>query len=288
MKFQSNRDALAMVGVIGEATQPSMSANAYSVTADGRPVTLPSVGGINPNVRVGDRAAAFAADHIEPGVSLANYEGKQSDALNVFACVGNEAVVITGDAKGEKGVVTGKHGGINHVLVDFSSDVMKRMAVGDKIQIWGCGVGLELHEASDVRVFNSDPAFLDAWGIQVANGRVNAPVTRIIPASIMGSGLGAATVVRGDYDIQMFDEEITERCGLRDIRLGDIVAIENADNSYGRIYKSGAISIGIVVHGASPIAGHGPGVTGLLTSTSGAIDLVIQPTANIADILRLR
>jgi len=277
-----------MVGIIGEATQPSMSSNAYSVTADGRPVTLPSVGGINPNVRVGDRATAFAADHIEPGVSLANYNTKQSDALNVFACVGNEAVVITGDAKGEKGVVTGKHGGINHVMVDFSSEVMKRTAVGDKIQIWGYGVGLELQGASDVRVFNSDPAFLDAWGIQIANGRVSAPVTRIIPASIMGSGLGAATVVRGDYDIQMFDEEITERCGLRDIRLGDIVAIENADNSYGRIYKSGAISIGIVVHGASPIAGHGPGVTGLLTSTSGAIDPVITPKANIADILSLR
>ena len=277
-----------MVGIIGEATQPSISANVYSVTADGHPQIMPSVGGINPNVRVGDRATAFVADHIEPGVSIANPDNRQNDALNVFACVGNEAVIVTGDAKGETGVVTGKHGGIHHVLVDFTPDVMKRIIVGDKIQIWGIGVGLLLEGASDVAAFNCDPRFLDAWGVRVTNGRVATPVTRIIPATVMGSGLGASTVARGDYDIQMFDEEITQRCGLRDIRLGDIVAVENADNTYGRIYKSGSITIGIVVHGASQVAGHGPGMTTLLTSTSGAIDPVIQADANLADILKLR
>jgi hypothetical protein len=62
---------------------------------------------------------------VEPGVSIENKEKDErfpqtaNRALNVLACVGNEAVVTSENAKGEKGVVTGKHGGIKHVLVDF-------------------------------------------------------------------------------------------------------------------------------------------------------------------------
>ena len=62
----------------------------------------------------------------------------------------------------------------------------------------------------------------------------------------------------------------------------------NADHSYGRIYKTGAVSIGIVVHTVSVIAGHGPGVTTLMTSPNGKIKPVINPDANIAKILKLR
>ncbi|MHA1722398.1 MAG: DUF4438 family protein, partial [Candidatus Baldrarchaeia archaeon] len=68
----------------------------------------------------------------------------------------------------------------------------------------------------------------------------------------------------------------------------DLVAIMNADHSYGRIYKTGAVSIGIVVHTVSVIAGHGPGVTTLMTSPNGKIKPVINPDANIAKILKLR
>jgi hypothetical protein len=75
---------------------------------------------------------------------------------------------------------------------------------------------------------------------------------------------------------------------LDELRFGDIVAIADADNRYGRIFRSGAMSVGVVAHGRSFIAGHGPGVTTLLTSPSGAIVPHLEPAANIAAIMRLR
>ena len=87
----------------------------------------------------------------------------------------------------------------------------------------------------------------------------------------MGSGLGANQVNSGDYDIQLFDEAIVEQYGLDTLRLGDIVAIIDADHSFGRIYRQGAISVGVVVHTNCVTAGHGPGVTTLMTSADGKI-----------------
>jgi len=97
----------------------------------------------------------------------------------------------------------------------------------------------------------------------------------------MGSGLGAQHVFSGDYDIQMFDEAVVREHGLEDIRLGDLVAIENADHTFGRIYQTGAMSIGIVVHTDCVTSGHGPGVTTILTSTTGKITPIVAETANV-------
>ena len=288
MDVRVNRSELVMVAVAAEATQPSVPGGLYHVGFDGNAVVMPGVGGITPNVRVGDPAFAFAADHVEPGVSARHGDESRNAAFNVFSCIGNEAVVISGDAKGETGVVTGKHGGVEHVLIDFPAKVMKKMAVGDRIQVWGHGVGMKLLDAPAVAAFNMDPDFLKKWGAAVRDGRVYVNVTRVVPAAIMGSGVGRPTVVRGDYDIQAFDEAINVQYGLRDIRLGDIVAISDADNTYGRIYKTGALTVGLVVHGASMVSGHGPGVTTLLTSSTGAIETTIDSSANIADILNLR
>ncbi|HIE18693.1 TPA: DUF4438 domain-containing protein, partial [Candidatus Bathyarchaeota archaeon] len=79
-----------------------------------------------------------------------------------------------------------------------------------------------------------------------------------------------------------------EKYGLEDLRLGDLVAIQNADHSYGRIYREGAISVGIVVHSDCVTSGHGPGVTTLFTSSNGKIIPKIAPDANIAKLLELR
>ncbi len=288
MPVLTNRDELVISAVLGEAAPALINSGLYDVSFEGEPLILPSVGGINPNVRVGDSAFAFLADHIEPGVSARHTDDRTNLGFTVLSCVGNEAVIVSGDAKGERGRVMGKHGGVEHVMIDFAPEIMRRMCIGDKIQVWGCGLGLRLLEAPQVKVFNADPDLLDAWGIAVKAGRVQARVAKIVPAAVMGSGLGRATVVRGDYDIQTFDDAMAEQYGLRDLRLGDIVAIADADNSFGRIYRSGAISVGVVVHGRSFVAGHGPGVSTLLTSTSGAIDVHIDPTANLASILNLR
>lgn len=284
-----NRPELVVTAVTGEAAPPLLNTGLYDVSHEGEALIVPSVGGINLNVRVGDGAFAYIGDHVEPAVSLRNPDDKQNVSLNVLACVGNEAVVVSGDAKGARGRVTGKHGGIEHVMVDFAPDDMRKMVLGDKVQVWACGLGLRLEDAPEVKVFNADPDLLERWGVEAgADGRVRVRVAKTVPAAVMGSGLGRATVVRGDYDIQTFDDVMAQKYGLRDLRLGDIVAILDADHSYGRIYRTGAVSVGVVVHGRSYVAGHGPGVTSLLTSRDGKIDTVIDPAANLADILQLR
>ena len=288
MALRINREELVITAVVGEAAPMLLNTGLYDVSFEGEPLILPSVGGITPNVRVGDSAFAFQADHIEPGVTIRHPDDRQNASLNVMACIGNEAIVVSGDAKGAKGRVTGKHGGVEHVMVDFTPEVMRKMTIGDKVQVWGCGLGLRLLDAPNIKVFNADPDLLDACGAETRDGRIQITVARTVPAAVMGSGLGRATVVRGDYDIQTFDDKMASEYGLRELRLGDLVAIIDADNSFGRIYRTGSVSVGVVVHGRSFVSGHGPGVTTLLTSRTGDIEIATDEKANLANILDLR
>ena len=42
-----------------------------------------------------------------------------------------------------KGVVTGKHGGIEHVMIDFPPETLDKLQIGDWIQVRGFGTGIE-------------------------------------------------------------------------------------------------------------------------------------------------
>lgn len=293
MKVKTNEDKLVKISVMGEVASP-VARSAYRITADGKAVTLPGVGGITYNVRIGDLATGWKADHVEPGVSIENKEDdarfKQmaNTSLNILSCVGNEAKVVTNDAKGEKGIITGKHGGIEHVMVDFSEEIMEKLIIGDKMMVKAYGVGLELVDYPEIKVMNIDPGLVSKFNFSENNEKLGIPVTHKVPARVMGSGLGADEVYTGDYDIQLFDEATNKEYGLDNLRFGDIVAIMDTDHSYGRIYKKDAVSVGIVVHSDCVIAGHGPGVTTLFTSTSGMIEPVIDSEANLATILKIR
>jgi hypothetical protein len=282
LSLRTNREELVVCAVAGEIAPMLVNSGLYDVSFDGQPFIIPSVGGIVPNARVGDSAFGFMADHLEPAVSVRHPEDRLNTSLNVLSCIGNEAVVSTGDAKGERGRVTGKHGGVEHLIVDFTPEAMRRMTIGDRITVWSCGLGLRLLDLPSVKIFNLDPDLVHRMGMEIHGGRLRVRVARTVPAAVMGSGLGRSTVVRGDYDIQTFDDKLAEEYGLRELRLGDVVAIVDADNSYGRIYRTGAISIGVVAHGRSFVAGHGPGVTTILTSARGEIDVIIDPDANLA------
>jgi hypothetical protein len=292
--LRTNVDKLVKLSVTGEIASPVVGRSIYNITATGTPLILPGLGGITYNVRVGDLACGWEGDHVEPAVSVENKENDTrfgqgaNAAFNVLSCVGNEAVVVTGDAKGVKGVVTGKHGGIEHVLVDFTLETMEKLMLGDKVLVKAFGVGLKLLDFPDVKVMNLAPAFLNVLKPRADGDKLKVPVTHLIPAAIMGSGLGANQTFSGDYDIQLFDEKVVEQYGLDDLRLGDLVAIIDADHSFGRIYRQGSISVGIVVHTNCVTAGHGPGVTTLLTSTRGKIIPTIDSRANIAKMLKLR
>ncbi len=81
---------------------------------------------------------------------------------------------------------------------------------------------------------------LDAWNPQPKGDKLEVPVTHIVPAAIMGSGLGANQVNSGDYDIQLFDEKMVEQYELESLRLGDLVAIIDADHSFGQNLPPGS------------------------------------------------
>ena len=291
--IKTNKNKLVIQSVVGQVSSPTFSRTPYVISADGKPLVLPSVGGITYNIRVGDPAIGWAADHVEPGVSMTNTEkplGSWSPnaGLNTLACAGNEVKVITGDAKGSKGTVFGKHGGIEHVLIDFPSKVLEKMVVGDKMQIKAYGTGLKLtNYYPEIFAMDISPDLLLKIPVKESKGSLVFPVTHLVPAAIMGSGLGSNHSYSGDYDIQMFDEIIVKRHGLGTLRFGDFVAIIDADHSYGRIYKTGAVSIGIIVHSDCVIAGHGPGVMTVLTSTKGKINPIINNKSNIRDYMKL-
>lgn len=277
-----NENELVQMSVLGEITSPSMR-SPYTITADGELKVLPGTGGISYNIRIGMPASGWQADHVEPGVTIKNSNELNNGALNVLSCIGNTATVISGEAKGEKGVVTGKHGGCEHVLIDFSEEVKEKLAIGDKIQIKSVGVGLQMLDYPDIKVFNLDPDLFKKLNIKENNGFLEVDVTHLVPAKIMGSGIGRDNVYRGDYDIQLFDKTSVKEFGLGNLKFGDIVAVTDADHSYGRIFREGSISIGVIVHSDCVIAGHGPGVATILTSKDGKIKPVINEKANLVE-----
>ena len=290
-----NERELVMITVIGTIASPIAGTNAYRIGQDGRPRILPGTGGIVLSHRVGDPCVGIAGDHIEPGVSIRNetrsVKGDRdgpNQALQLLTCIGNIARAVSGAAAGAIGTVTGKHGGIDTILVDFPLHTMRRMAIGDRIQVYACGVGTRLAEHPEIAVFNAAPRLLAQWGLRTEHNRLSVPVTHLIPSALMGSGLGKSDVGRGDYDIQMFDLPTIQRHGLGALRFGDLVAITDADHRFGRSFSRGHLAIGCVVHGESSVAGHGPGIATLLTGPARVFVLRREPQANVAEILAIR
>lgn len=289
--LKTNVDRVVKLSIQGQVAYPAGS-KAYRTDAEGRPFMLPSIGGISYNLKVGDPAFGWAGDHLEPGVStLIDNENRQAPAnlsYHFYACVGNEAVVVTGAAKGKKGVVTGHHGGAEHVMLDFADDVLQKLTMDDKFLIRAWGQGLALTDHPDVKVTNLDPQLLQKLKIKVRrDGRLEVPVAAVVPGHLMGSGVGSTSMGTGDYDIMTTDRAEIEERGLDKLRLGDLVLLEDHDNLYGRSWRRGATTLGIVIHADCMSAGHGPGVTTLLASAEPRLVPRVTSTANVASILKI-
>jgi hypothetical protein len=206
--------------------------------------------------------------------------------VQVLSCVGNTATVVSGEAKGATGIVIGHHGGSEHIIVDFPSEAKEKMTYSDTIMIRSKGQGLKLIDFPGITLFNLDPSLLKKMAVRVASdGVLEVPVTTVVPAYCMGSGIGSAHVAKGDYDIVTSDAGAVREFGIDRIRFGDFVALMDQDNRFGRAYRKGAVTIGIVVHSDCREAGHGPGVTTVMTCATPGIRPVIDPKANIADLL---
>jgi len=287
---KTNAAKLVEISVQGKVANP-FHRGMFFVDDKGVPFALPGTGGITYNVKVGDPAFGWAGDHIEPAASTCANEkdrgGFVNAAYNFYSCIGNEAVVINGDAKGSKGTVTGHHGGIEHVLVDFPDVALKKMDLDSKVLIRACGQGLEFSDYPEIKIMNVSPVLFKKLGIKEnkKDGSISVPVTHVVPGKLMGSGIGSITPHKGDYDIMTQDKAMVEKHGLDSLRFGDVVAITDHDNSYGRTFQSGAVTIGVVIHSDCLKAGHGPGVSNIITCRTSKIKPVLDKNANIGKYL---
>lgn len=286
--IETNEDRLitmSVMGVVISPGYPGIPAIPHQIDRDGKPRLLPMLGGIVYNVRLGDSVYGWAGDMIEPGVAIKAPDAAANEALNVFACVGNEAVVMSGNAKGAKGMVTGKSGRFaEHVILHFEPGVLDQLAFGDKIVVRSRGVGLAVNGFPGVFLKSLSPLVFNRLRIEENGGKLTVPVTAVVPPELMGAGAGL-TSEGGAICIQSMDAKALARHGLDRLRLGDVVAISDYDSSYGHGYKKGSVSLGVVSSTDSIRAGHGPGVTLLMTAPGGEIDPLIVEGINLAGLL---
>jgi hypothetical protein len=289
--LNTNLSSLVKISVMGEVASPSMPglpASPYMVTADGEPVLIPAFGGLVYNVRMGDRAMGWAAELIQPGASIKNSNANANTALGVYACIGNRARVMSGMAAGATGTVTGKSGRFaEHVICDFSPDVLEKMAPGDRVQIQAYGVGQKILDVPDVVLKSCSPALLEALSPDISgSGKLVVPVKGVAPSVLAGAGAGLGSEA-GALNLQTSDMDTLAANGLDDLRFGDLVAITDWDSRYGHGYLRGSVVVGVVCQGGSVRSGYGPGLAIIMTSRNGMIEPVVASGANLVDLLGL-
>ena len=277
--LRTNAAELVEMAVAGTVSQPTLRQPGYIPDNEGRAMVLPGMSGVAYNVRCGDPAFGWAADHVEPGVSIAAADEKADFALRYLTCIGNDAVVTSGLAAGARGVVTGEHA---RLLVHVEDEAAELLCAGDAILIRALGRGLALTDYPDVELKKTSPRLLEALRIEeTGSGKLRVPVAMELPIRIMGSGaeLNAEFV---DQDLMSGDRALMAELGIDRMRLGDVIAINHADHRYGRSYREGAVSIALCIHGDSVMTGHGPGILTLMTAPRPIIEWTIDETANIA------
>lgn len=289
--LNTNLSSVVKISVLGEIANPSMPglpASPYLVSAEGEPLVVPAFGGLVYNVRIGAPALGWAAELIQPGVSIKNSNANANTALGVYACLGNRARVMSGAAAGATGTVIGKSGRFaEHVICDFALDDLEQMAPGDKIQVQAYGVGLKLLDFPDVELKSCSPEFLEALNPDVSSdGKLVVPVKGIAPSVLAGAGAGLGSE-NGALNLQTSDTDAFAAAGLDDLRFGDIVAVADWDSRFGHGYRRGSMIIGVVCQGGSYRSGYGPGIAVIMTSRNGQIEPVVTPGANLATLLRL-
>lgn len=285
MPLSTNEASLVEMAVTGNISQPSLRYPGYTLDAHGVGRVWPGMSGVVYNARVGDPAFGWAADHVEPGVSIANPDNAAEFALHYLTCIGNRAIVTSGLAKGAEGIVTGEHA---RLLVDFPPEVNDLLCVGDSIQIIAHGRGLAFTDFPQIELKKCSPRLINSIPIEMVDGgmKLRVPVTMELPPRIMGSGaeLNSEYV---DQDLMSGDRALMADLGIDRMRLGDLVVIPDADHRWGRGFRKGAVTIALCIHGDSVMTGHGPGILTLMSAPEPCIEWVIDPRANIANYLNI-
>ncbi|MGC5342066.1 DUF4438 domain-containing protein [Streptomyces sp. DT171] len=280
MDVRTNAHRLVTQILTGEVWPPLADRHGHRADADGRPFLLPGMGGVTLGVHPGDPATGYAADHLEPGLSIRHRDAGANMAVQFLSCVGNTVRVCDGPAAGQEGIVTGQHA---YVLADFPEPVLERVTTGDTVSITARGQGLRLTDHPEVTVKNCSPELIDRMpGATRADGRLEVHVAAHIPAEAVGAGTGmpsefANTDLMGAYAGLSPDLSL----GLEALRIGDFVALCDQDHRYGRGYREDWITIGVISTGHCVLHGHGPGPSTLITGPARAFHLVDDPGANL-------
>ena len=281
MKVTTNAARLVRQVLTGEVWPPLADRHAYRVGPDGQPFLLPGMGGVTLDVHCGDPATGYASDHLEPGASIRHRDPGANMALQFLTCVGNQVRVASGPAAGATGHVIGQHA---YVLADFIGPAAAELTTGDAVTVLAVGQGLVLPEHPQVVVKNCDPGLLAAMpGGTRPDGRLEVHVAARVPAEAIGAGAGMAseyanTDLMGAYAGLGADLSL----GLEGLRIGDLVALADADHRYGRGYRPDYLTIGVISTGQCLMFGHGPGPSTLMSGPASAFYLVDDCNANLA------
>ena len=248
----------------------------FAIDMNGRPFIPVGHGGIVLGVELGDSVFGHEGDHVAPGATLVHPDQAARHALTAFACIGNEVIVRTGAAAGASGRVLGKRGEAGRVIAVFDQEVLCALAPGDSTMVRSRGQGSvlppELANAGAI-VVNIDMRLLEVLGIDFGS-RLTVPVRAVVPSKLVGNGLGRP-VQMWDVDLSV-TAETAGRWGMPELLLGDLVCVRDLDVRHNIGYRAGWSTIGVIVHGASRLPGHGPGLTPILCAPSNVIDLDID------------
>ena len=197
--IKTNKDKLLTLAVQGQIA-PAEPASSYATTWDGKAKMTIGIGGINYNLKIGEKVFGWASgDRATVGVATegAGPDRARASYLN-FTSIGNEAKILRGEAKGEKGIIIGKFG--SFVLVHFDDDVLEKLAIGDTLHIKASGLGLKIDGFDDVFAHSIAPDVLEKIVMKTSDGKLEAPVVKEIPADLISRGSGGS--LSGHWHIQ--------------------------------------------------------------------------------------
>lgn len=281
MNARSNADRLVTQILAGEVWPPLGDRHAFRVDPDGTPFVLPGMGGVTLGVHCGDPATGHAGDHVEPGLSVRHRDPGPNFALQYLTCVGNRVRVASGPAAGAEGFVIGQHA---YVLVDMAEERLREVTTGDQVTVFAQGQGLTLPDHPEIRVKNCSPELLELMGGgTAADGALEVHVAAHVPPEAVGAGAGmvseyANTDLMGAYAGLGADLSL----GLESLRIGDLVALEDQDHRFGRGYRPGWLTVGVISTGSCLLFGHGPGPSTIMSGPREAFRPIVDPDASLA------
>ena len=167
------------------------------------------------------------------------------------------------------------------MIVGFGQADLARMRPSDQVAVRAFGQGMRPEGLRpDVMVMNLDPDVLALLPVAVPDrhdAAVTVGVRMTVPSKLAGNGIGRPAA-GWDLDLQLPPPGPD---GAGDLLLGDLVAVTDLDARWNMGYRRDWVTVGVVVHGDSPLPGHGPGITPVLTGPAGALRPQPDPAGHV-------